>query len=165
LFFTPAQPQPLPKGSFISLYAGEYLTTPEARLRWSSQTSRFRAGEGNYILTLRLPDQVLHIDPRRIGNVGRFLNHSCDPKCVIQVVRWGAGSWPRAAIFVSPGPLYGGKCIADERRRGETSMPARSSLSIMGTRRAARRRPRKEGLLWVQTRREANTGRAATAER
>jgi hypothetical protein len=52
-------------------------------------------------LSLRLPDQTIHIDPRYHGNFGRFLNHSCDPNCVIHIVRWGGGkTWPRAAIFV-----------------------------------------------------------------
>ena len=31
----------------------------------------------------------------------RFLNHSCDPNCLIQLVRWGPRAFPRPAIFVS----------------------------------------------------------------
>jgi histone-lysine N-methyltransferase SETMAR len=90
---------PCQRGTFICLYAGEYITTEEANLRWSK--TEHKAGEGNYILTLRLPGQRFHIDPRYKGNVGRFFNHSCDPSCVVQVVRWGGDSiWPRAAIFV-----------------------------------------------------------------
>ncbi|OCF36309.1 hypothetical protein I316_02184 [Kwoniella heveanensis BCC8398] len=97
----------LAKGSFISLYAGEYLTTGQARTRWARQrsdnASRERQdsqGQGNYILSLRLPGQVIHIDPRYKGNVGRFLNHSCEPNCVIHPVKWGADDpWYRAAIF------------------------------------------------------------------
>ena len=101
LFYTPSTPVSLPPGTFVSLYAGEVLTSPQARVRWSEKASG-ASGQGNYILSLRLPDRVLHIDPRHIGNVGRFLNHSCEPNCVIHVVRWGGGpGWPRAAIFVS----------------------------------------------------------------
>jgi histone-lysine N-methyltransferase SETMAR len=93
---------PLPKGAFISLYAGECLTTAQARARWSNPDARPR-GQGNYTLTIRSPNEVLHVDPRHVGNVGRFLNHSCDPNCVIHLVRWGGGRvWPRAAIFVRP---------------------------------------------------------------
>jgi histone-lysine N-methyltransferase SETMAR len=92
----------LQKGTFICLYAGEYLSTQEANERWSS-TPRQYMGEGNYILTLRLPGKRIHMDPRHEGNVGRFFNHSCDPTCVVHVVRWGGDSiWPRAAIVVSP---------------------------------------------------------------
>ena len=86
----------IPYGTFVSLYAGEYLTTHEARDRWKEGHT------DNYTLSLRIPGSTTHIDPRRIGNVGRFLNHSCAPNCVILVVRWGGGcTWPRAAIFVS----------------------------------------------------------------
>ena len=75
--------------------------TDEARSRWSDQHV------DNYILSLRLPDQVIHIDPRYKGNFGRFLNHSCEPNCLIQVVRWGSGpTWSRAAIFVSEAYLH-----------------------------------------------------------
>ncbi|WVQ93650.1 hypothetical protein IAU59_000726 [Kwoniella sp. CBS 9459] len=92
----------LQKGSFISLYAGEYLTTRQARERWTAQQQRDLSsdGQGNYILSLKLQGQVIHIDPRYKGNVGRFLNHSCDPNCVIHPVKWGAdNAWYRAAIF------------------------------------------------------------------
>jgi histone-lysine N-methyltransferase SETMAR len=93
-------PTTLPTGSFVSLYAGEYLTTEEARARWRGKH------DDNYILSIRLPDQTIHIDPRYHGNFGRFLNHSCDPNCVIHVVRWGGGvTWPRAAIFVCVCPF------------------------------------------------------------
>jgi histone-lysine N-methyltransferase SETMAR len=99
----------LERGTFICLYAGEYLTTSEANSRWATTTRK--EGEGNYILTLRLPNQRIHIDPRYRGNVGRFFNHSCDPTCVVQVVRWGGDSiWPRAAIFVRPLFLSRGYC-------------------------------------------------------
>lgn len=96
----------LRRGTFICLYAGEYLSTTEANERWlaAAESHESREGEGNYILTLRLPGQRIHIDPRYKGNAGRFFNHSCEPTCVVHVVRWGGSSvWPRAAIFVSLG--------------------------------------------------------------
>ncbi|ORY29806.1 hypothetical protein BCR39DRAFT_531115 [Naematelia encephala] len=103
-FYDPPNETSLPSGTFLSLYAGEYLTTSQARTRWS-ETPR---DQGNYTLSLRLPEMTVHIDPRHVGNVGRFLNHSCQPNCLIEVVRWGGGpGWPRAAIFakrqVEPG--------------------------------------------------------------
>jgi len=104
LFFTGStfSPRSLQAGTFISLYAGEILTTIEARFRWSQRPSGQSEGQGNYTLSYRLPSGSLHIDPRHIGNVGRFLNHSCEPNCVIHVARWGGGpGWSRAAIFVS----------------------------------------------------------------
>ncbi|ORX35271.1 hypothetical protein BD324DRAFT_632132 [Kockovaella imperatae] len=83
---------PIEAGTFIALYAGEYLSTSEARSRWQLES------KDNYTLSLRLANAIIHIDPRYKGNVGRFFNHSCDPNCVILIVYWGGG-WPRAAIF------------------------------------------------------------------
>lgn len=95
-FYSPKAHDTLPKGTFISLYAGEYLTSAQARIRWNSGYN------DNYMLSLRVSGEIIHIDPRHHGNFGRFLNHSCDPNCVIQIVRWGGGhTWSRAAIFVS----------------------------------------------------------------
>ncbi|KAL0242137.1 hypothetical protein I308_105766 [Cryptococcus tetragattii IND107] len=68
----------------------------------ASDKKRYGEGQGNYILSLRLPDQTIHIDPRWKGNVGRFLNHSCGANCVVHYVKWGGGQgWPRAAIFTN----------------------------------------------------------------
>lgn len=118
---------PLPKGSFVCLYAGEYLTTSEAKRRWSIRHAR--AGEGNYILTLRLPGQRIHIDPRNKGNVGRFFNHSCDPSCVVHVVRWGGSNvWARAAIFVGTQPRPGVGNVAD--RAGQAGYPAGGGIDV-----------------------------------
>ena len=116
LYFTPAFAQSgarvLQPGTFISLYAGEVLSNAEARRRWSETFPDVRHGQGNYILSLRLPSETLHIDPRYIGNVGRFLNHSCEPNCIIQVVRWGGGpGWSRAAIFVSNMPAMSAAAV------------------------------------------------------
>jgi histone-lysine N-methyltransferase SETMAR len=114
IFYSPTLPHTLPRGSFISLYAGEYLTTPQARQRWNHAKSDFAARyptQGNYILSLRLPGEVIHIDPRHIGNVGRFLNHSCVPNCIVEVVKWGATAPARAGIFVSGDVRFARKLI------------------------------------------------------
>jgi histone-lysine N-methyltransferase SETMAR len=115
-------------GDFIAIYAGEYLTTEQARNRWRRDTARLlprvdddtaqagrttttsqqvndtaAEGTGNYILSLRSPSGTIHIDARHKGNVARFVNHSCEPNCVMRMVWWGTGPdvVPRAAIFVS----------------------------------------------------------------
>ncbi|KAL1511796.1 hypothetical protein AB1Y20_005082 [Prymnesium parvum] len=89
---------PIRRGAFVCEYAGELLSSGEAACR------RARRGAAcNYILTVRehLPGgQVVRttIDPTDAGNVGRFINHSCDPNLRAFVVR--AGSLvPRVALF------------------------------------------------------------------
>ncbi|WVW80275.1 hypothetical protein I302_102253 [Kwoniella bestiolae CBS 10118] len=124
LFYTPNYDSPtLPKGTFISLYAGEYLTTHQARQRWIDQLNNPKAGEGNYVLSVKLPGETWHIDPRYKGNIGRFLNHSCEPNCVIQIVRWGVDSLPRAAIFTKRDVVDGEELTFDyANASGSTGM-------------------------------------------
>lgn len=86
------------KGSFICEYAGEILTKEEARIRHQINDANKQM---NYIICLNerplidCTDEVENstykiqtfIDPSRIGNIGRYLNHSCDPNCEIISVR------------------------------------------------------------------------------
>ena len=61
-------------GSFICTYAGELLSTSEARERWAQQADR---QEGNYIFSLRENGRpTVHIDPTRIGGIGSVCLHS-----------------------------------------------------------------------------------------
>jgi hypothetical protein len=64
----------LRKGTFICLYAGEVISTAEARARWKQ-----RQGHDNYVLVLREivttaegGEETLRtiVDPTRVGNVG-----------------------------------------------------------------------------------------------
>lgn len=76
------------KGNFICEYAGELITKTEA-------TKRFKHNEEkntmNYIICAKeffgdsLQETI--IDPTYFGNIGRFLNHSCDPNCELIPVR------------------------------------------------------------------------------
>lgn len=90
---------PIPKGSFICEYAGEILTQEEARNRHQMNDANKKM---NYIICLNerpIVDRTnaesqdsqckiqTFIDPSRIGNIGRYLNHSCDPNCEIISVR------------------------------------------------------------------------------
>ena len=67
------------KGSFLCLYAGEIISTVEARRRWERQKA---AGQGNYILVINEHISVTGVqqtlkttvDPTKIGNVGRFMS-------------------------------------------------------------------------------------------
>lgn len=89
----------IPDGAFICEYAGELLTKNEAmrRLRHNDATNKM-----NYLICLneRSTDTSrggkieTFVDPSRIGNIGRYLNHSCEPNCEILSVRTN-GSIPK----------------------------------------------------------------------
>ncbi|NXV05552.1 SETMR methyltransferase, partial [Cettia cetti] len=93
--------EPIPCGSFVCEYAGEVLGSAEARRRSQAQAPE----EPNYILAVRehLHDgRVLEtfVDPSRVGNVGRFLNHSCQPNLFMVPVRVDS-MVPRMALFAA----------------------------------------------------------------
>ncbi|ALC47705.1 CG4565 [Drosophila busckii] len=93
------------KGSFICEYVGELLTITEARRRLENVD---RDKLMNYILCLREfskakdlsvnPSQTTIVDPTCRGNIGRYLNHSCNPNCEILAVRINSPI-PKIGIF------------------------------------------------------------------
>uniref|UniRef100_A0A8C5NT56 Histone-lysine N-methyltransferase SETMAR n=1 Tax=Junco hyemalis TaxID=40217 RepID=A0A8C5NT56_JUNHY len=93
--------QPIPAGSFVCEYAGEVLGFAEAQRRIQAQSPQ----EPNYIIAVR---EHLHdgrvmetfVDPTRIGNVGRFLNHSCEPNLFMVPVRVDS-MVPKLALFAA----------------------------------------------------------------
>lgn len=83
----------IPAGGFICEYAGEILTKEEATQRHSRNDSE---NLDNYIICLnersrktRDMGQAIQtfVDPSRCGNIGRYLNHSCDANCEILSIR------------------------------------------------------------------------------
>ncbi|NXY24628.1 SETMR methyltransferase, partial [Atrichornis clamosus] len=91
----------IPTGRFVCEYAGEVLGLAEARRRSQAQTAQ----DSNYIIAVRehLHDgRVLQtfVDPTHIGNVGRFLNHSCEPNLVMVPVRVDS-LVPKLALFAA----------------------------------------------------------------
>lgn len=93
----------IPKGSFVCEYAGEILCPGEARYRHQVNDVNKQM---NYVICLNERPMAhvvtattsaeiqnsqcaiqTYIDPCRIGNIGRYLNHSCDPNCEIISVR------------------------------------------------------------------------------
>ncbi|XP_027602191.1 histone-lysine N-methyltransferase SETMAR [Pipra filicauda] len=93
--------EPVPRGTFVCEYAGEVLGMAEARRRIRAQSPQ----DSNYIIAVRehLHDgRVLQtfVDPTRVGNVGRFLNHSCEPNLFMVPVRVDS-MVPRLALFAA----------------------------------------------------------------
>ncbi|XP_006897152.1 PREDICTED: histone-lysine N-methyltransferase SETMAR [Elephantulus edwardii] len=97
----------IPAGRFVCEYAGEVLGFSEVQRRIQSQT----AHDCNYIIALRehvYNGQVMetYIDPTYTGNIGRFLNHSCEPNLVMVPVRVDS-MVPKLALFAAKDILPG----------------------------------------------------------
>lgn len=65
-------------GQFILEYLGEVVSEQEFRRRMTENYSQERH---HYCLNL---DSGALIDGYRMGNIGRFVNHSCEPNCEMQ---------------------------------------------------------------------------------
>lgn len=91
----------IPSGRFVCEYAGEVLGPEEVCRRIQAQDPE----ANNYIIAVR---EHLHsgriletfIDPTYVGNIGRFLNHSCLPNLVMVPVRTHS-MVPRLALFAA----------------------------------------------------------------
>ncbi|XP_069822737.1 histone-lysine N-methyltransferase SETMAR [Dendropsophus ebraccatus] len=91
----------IPSGRFVCQYAGEVLGPEEVHRRIQEQDPQ----ANNYIIAVR---EHLHsgriletfVDPTFVGNIGRFLNHSCQPNLVMVLVRTHS-MVPRLALFAA----------------------------------------------------------------
>ncbi|KAJ8361133.1 hypothetical protein SKAU_G00176580 [Synaphobranchus kaupii] len=93
--------EPVPRGTFVCEYAGEAIGFQEACRRQHAQKPQ----DMNYIIVVRehagegmLGETI--VDPVAVGNVGRFLNHSCQPNLFMVPVRVHS-LVPRLALFAS----------------------------------------------------------------
>ncbi|KAK7870248.1 hypothetical protein R5R35_000978 [Gryllus longicercus] len=89
------------RGTFVCEYAGEVIGVEESSRRMKLLT----ASDMNYIFHLKehlANGSIIHtfIDPTFIGNIGRYINHSCDPNCFVVPVRVNS-LVARLAIFTS----------------------------------------------------------------
>ncbi|KAJ8304064.1 hypothetical protein KUTeg_017647 [Tegillarca granosa] len=78
-------------GQFILEYIGEVVSETEFRRRMTEEYSQERH---HYCLNL---DSGALIDGYRVGNIGRFVNHSCEPNCEMQ--KWNVNGVYRMALF------------------------------------------------------------------
>lgn len=89
------------RGMFICEYAGEVITKSQALRRHEHNQAQ---GKMNYIFCLQehINEEILQtfIDPSKFGNIGRYINHSCEPNCEIIPVRVN-NPIPKLAIFSS----------------------------------------------------------------
>ncbi len=70
--------EPIPKGAFVTQYVGEIISLQEADNRPTTYlfdlSTSLDSSDYEYTYV---------VDANRYGNVGRFINHSCDPNCRI----------------------------------------------------------------------------------
>ncbi|WJX25429.1 [histone H3]-lysine(4) N-trimethyltransferase [Trifolium repens] len=99
--------QVIAKGEFLFQYAGELLTTKEAQRRqqyYDELSSRGRFSSALLVVREHLPSGKaclrLNIDATKIGNVARFVNHSCDGgNLSTKLIRSSGALFPRLCFF------------------------------------------------------------------
>lgn len=91
----------IPKGTFICEYAGEVISKSQALMRHVANRIE---GKMNYIYCLNEHSngkiEQTFVDPSMFGNIGRYINHSCEPNGQIIPVRVDMPI-PKLAIFSS----------------------------------------------------------------
>lgn len=89
------------RGNFVCEYAGEVISKQEAIERYKSNKDGKLM---NYIMCINESfggkRYVTYIDPAKFGNIGRYLNHGCEPNCQLIPVRVN-NSIPKLCIFAS----------------------------------------------------------------
>ncbi|XP_018331423.1 probable histone-lysine N-methyltransferase set-23 [Agrilus planipennis] len=89
----------IPSGRFVCEYAGEIIDETEAKRRFRCNTEQNKM---NYIFCILehfgAKTIKTYIDPTVFGNIGRYINHSCSPNCLLVPVRVNS-SVPKLCIF------------------------------------------------------------------
>jgi SET domain-containing protein len=88
----------IPKGTFIKEYVGELLHEKEQMVREAEY-----AEYGDTCCVVNIGSKW-RIDPTRSGNVGRFINHSCEPnllRCEVYGGERRDNRFPRFAFFAA----------------------------------------------------------------
>jgi histone-lysine N-methyltransferase SETD2 len=79
----------LKKGQFLMEYLGELISSAELSSRMDGLTDKHL-----YVLQLKPGN---YLDARNKGTIGRFINHSCEPNCTIEL--WTVNGRIRVGIF------------------------------------------------------------------
>ncbi|MED6248522.1 hypothetical protein ATANTOWER_001546 [Ataeniobius toweri] len=122
------------RGMFVCEYAGEVISFAEAKRRQFDQ----RTEENNYIIAIREHAGTSSItetfvDPAQVGNVGRFLNHSCTPNLYMLPVRVHSVI-PRLALFAGR-DIHAQEELTFDYSGGYGTQPAAEAPSTVGLQR------------------------------
>uniref|UniRef100_T1JJ95 Histone-lysine N-methyltransferase n=1 Tax=Strigamia maritima TaxID=126957 RepID=T1JJ95_STRMM len=103
----------IPNRKFVCEYAGEIINHDEAKKRCKKLNSTC----DNYLLAVleHLSDgQIVetYVDPRLKGNVGRFINHSCEPNLKMVPIRV-ENTIPKFCLFAQRNILAGEELTFD----------------------------------------------------
>ena len=94
--------QDISKNSFVCEYAGEILTPGTAKERTKDLSSKENSNNYIFVLNEHLlssgETMSTYVDPMYVGNVGRFINHSCEPNLYMVPVRVNL-TIPHLALF------------------------------------------------------------------
>uniref|UniRef100_A0ACD5W119 Uncharacterized protein n=1 Tax=Avena sativa TaxID=4498 RepID=A0ACD5W119_AVESA len=101
--------QVLHRAQFVCEYAGEFLTTEETRRRqrlYDELASAGKLSPALMVIREHLPSgrscMRVNIDATKVGNVARFINHSCDGGNLQPVLVRSSGSLlPRLCLFAA----------------------------------------------------------------
>ena len=92
----------IPKNTFVCEYAGEILTPETAKERTKDLSSKENGNNYIFVLNEHLlssgETMSTYVDPMYVGNVGRFINHSCEPNLFMVPVRVNL-TIPHLALF------------------------------------------------------------------
>lgn len=122
----------IPKGSFICTYSGEVITRTEAMRRHCKNQS---SNAMNYIFCLmehsngKITETI--VDPTVFGNIGRYINHSCEPNCLVVPVRVD-NPIPKLAIFACSDIEVGNEITFDYGPHGLTSTNSNRKKCLCG---------------------------------
>ena len=85
---------PIMKGDLVQEYIGEVIDTKEKERRLLEWTEEHPNDTNFYVMEL---SPGWFVDARHEANLSRFINHSCDPNCIL--LKINVGGYVRNAVF------------------------------------------------------------------
>ncbi|CAN1328789.1 Histone-lysine N-methyltransferase ASHR3 [Linum perenne] len=100
--------EPIKKGDFVIEYIGEVISDAQCEQRlWDM---KYRGVHNFYMCEIR---KDFTIDATFKGNTSRFLNHSCDPNCILE--KWQVEGETRVGVFAARSIQVGDPLTYDYR--------------------------------------------------